>query len=94
MISWWLTDATLVTNWLSGTPLTVVDPLGGHTNGTPGLHFWAWQFADKSTNTFVWADEQITVTTNFGVGLTDIFSNQWSGPIGIEPVIAWGWHGP
>jgi len=48
----------------------------------------------RSTNTIVWADEQITVSTNFGVGLTDIWSNQWTGPIGIEPVIAWGWHGP
>jgi PKD repeat protein len=91
MISWWLNNGTPLANWLSGGPLTVVDPLGGYTNGTPGLHFWAWQFADGSTNTFVWADEQITVSTNFGVGLTDIFSNQWTGPIGMEPVIAWGW---
>lgn len=93
MISWWLNGATPVMNWLSGSPLLVADPLGGYTSGTPGLHFYSWQFADGTTNTFVWADEEITsgVTTNLGVGVTDIFSNQWNGPIGIEPVIAWGW---
>jgi PKD repeat protein len=91
MMSWWLTGATPIANWLSGSPLTVVDPLGGYSNGTPGLHFWTWQFADGSTNTFVWSDEQANVTTNVGLGLTDIFSNQWTGPVGVEPVIAWGW---
>ncbi|MGD0060438.1 MAG: hypothetical protein ABSD58_13565, partial [Verrucomicrobiia bacterium] len=90
MISWWLTGAIPVTNWLSGSSLTVTNPAGGYI-GTPGLHFWTWQFANGGTNTFVWSDEQITVSTNFGVGLTDIFSNEWAGPIGIEPVIAWGW---
>jgi hypothetical protein len=88
-----LTGGASLTNWLSGTTITVTNPAGGYT-GTAGLHFWTWQFAGGSTNTFVWADEQITVTTNFGVGLTDIFSNEWTGPIGIEPVIAWDWHGP
>lgn len=91
MTSWWLNNGTPLANWLSGGPLTVVDPLGGYTSGAPGLHFWMWQFADGSTNTFVWSDEQATITTNLGVGLTDIFSNQWNGPIGMEPVIAWGW---
>jgi hypothetical protein len=95
MLSWWLpTNATLITTWLSGTQLVVNNIHTLAYNGTPGLHFWTWKFADGTTNTFVWADEQITVSTNFGVGLTDIFSNQWNGPIGIEPVIAWGWHGP
>jgi hypothetical protein len=93
MISWWFKDATPVTNWLSGTDLTVVDTLGGYT-GTPGLHFYEWKFADGTTNTVIWADEQIKVSTNFGVGLTDIWSNQWTGAIGIEPVIAWGWPKP
>jgi hypothetical protein len=93
MVSWWLTGGASLTNWLSGTTITVTNPAGGYT-GTAGLHFWTWQFAGGSTNTFVWADEQITVTTNFGVGLTDIFSNEWTGPIGIEPVIAWRWPGP
>ena len=93
MISWWLTGATPITSWLSGSPITVVDPLGGYTRGPPGLHFWTWQFANRTTNTFIWADEALAsgVTTNIGAGLTDIFSNQWNGPIGIEPVIAWGW---
>ena len=91
MISWWLENATPLTNWLSGSELYVADAYGNYTNGTPGLHFYEWQFANGATNTFVWADEQITVTTNFGVGLTDIFSNQWTGPVGKEPVIAWGW---
>jgi PKD repeat protein len=91
MISWWLTGATPVMHWLSGGPLLVVDPQGGYTHGTPGLHFWSWQFADGNTNTFIWADEQTTVGTNLGVGLTDIFSNQWTQPVGMEPVIAWGW---
>jgi hypothetical protein len=92
MISWWLTGATPVMSWLSGSLLRVLDPLGGYTTGgTPGLHFHSWVFTNGTTNTFIWADEGITVTTNFGVGLTDMFSNQWNGPIGIEPVIAWGW---
>jgi PKD repeat protein len=93
MISWWLTRATPIAHWLSGNQIVYVDPLGGYTNGPPGLHFWEWQFANGTTNTFVWADEALAsgVTTNFGVELTDIFSNQWNGPIGIEPVIAWGW---
>lgn len=92
MISWWLNDATLITKWLSGSPLLIVDSLGGYRSGeTPGLHFYEWQFADGSTNTVIWADEETTVTTNLGVGLTDIWSNQWTGPIGIEPVIAWNW---
>ncbi|MGD1019369.1 MAG: thrombospondin type 3 repeat-containing protein [Verrucomicrobiia bacterium] len=91
MVSWWLTGARPLTNWLSGSVLRVVDPLGGYTSGTPGLHFYTWVFTNATTNTFIWADEQTTVTTNFGVGLTDLFSNQWNGPIGIEPVIAWGW---
>jgi len=93
MSSWWLTGATPIAHWRSGGPLTVVDPLGGYTNGPAGLHFWEWQFANGTTNTFIWADEALSggISTNFGVGLTDIFSNQWNGPIGIEPVIAWGW---
>jgi len=91
MVSWWLNHGTPLANWLSGSPMTVVDPMGGYTNGTPGLHFWMWQFADGSTNTIIWADEGTAITTNFGAGLTDIFSNQWTGPIGEEPVIAWGW---
>ncbi|HTS19276.1 MAG TPA: LamG-like jellyroll fold domain-containing protein [Verrucomicrobiae bacterium] len=92
MLSWWLTGSTRIRNWLSGTPLTRVTPSGDISNGcVPGLHFWSFQFADHSTNTFIWADEGYSFTTNFGVGLTDIWSNQWTGPIGIEPVIAWGW---
>lgn len=91
MVSWWVNNGTPLANWLSGSLLTIANPLGVYTNGTPGLHFWTWQFADGSTNTFVWSDEQVNVTTNLGVGLTDIFSNQWTGPIGMEPVIAWGW---
>jgi hypothetical protein len=46
MVSWWLNHGTPLANWLSGSPMTVVDPMGGYTNGTPGLHFWMWQFAD------------------------------------------------
>ncbi|MGO9245251.1 MAG: PKD domain-containing protein [Verrucomicrobiia bacterium] len=91
MLSWWLTGGTPLANWLSGNPLVCIDMMGSYSNGPPGLHFWEWQFADGTTNTFVWSDEMVTVTTNFGVGLTDIFSNQWNGPIGMEPVIAWGW---
>jgi PKD domain len=91
MISWWLGVGNPITHWLSGTPLLRVTPQGGIGCGTPGLHFWEFQFADGSTNTIVWADEGTTVATNFGVGLTDIFSNAWTGPIGEEPVIAWGW---
>jgi hypothetical protein len=90
MISWWLNNATLIANWLSGSPLQRYNAQLAY-NGTPGLHFWEWQFTDGSTNTVIWADEGTTITTNLGVGLTDIFSNQWTGPIGIEPVIAWGW---
>jgi hypothetical protein len=91
MLSWWLNGATSITNWLSGTSLNVVSELGSYNSGTPGLHFWEWQFANGTTNTFVWADEVTTVTTNLGVGLTDIFSNQWTGPIDMTPVIAWNW---
>jgi hypothetical protein len=92
MISWWLTGGASLMNWLSGTVITYDTPTT-ISNGVPGLHFWTWQFADGTTNTFVWADEVLSngVSTNFGVGLTDIFSNEWTGPIGIEPVIAWGW---
>ncbi|HVM62082.1 MAG TPA: PKD domain-containing protein [Verrucomicrobiae bacterium] len=91
MLSWWLTGSRLIADWLSGSPLVVVNPQGGVGSGTPGLHFWEFEFADGTTNTILWADEETTVTTNLGVGLTDIYSNAWTGPIGIEPVIAWGW---
>ena len=94
MISWWLHGATPITNWLSGNQIVYVDPLGGYTNGPPGLHFWEWQFGNGTTNTFVWADEQTTITTNLGVGLTDIYSNSWRQPIGEEPLIAWNWPTP
>ena len=91
MISWWLNNATFIASWRSGSPLIIANPLGGYTSGTPGLHFYEWQFADGSTNTIIWSDEETTVTTNFGMGVTDLYSNQWTGPIGKEPVIAWGW---
>jgi PKD repeat protein len=93
MISWWLTGSTPIANWLSGTMLMWENAMV-LTNGTPGLHFWEFQFADGSRNTFVWADEGYSFTTNFGVGLTDIYSNSWTGSIGSEPVIAWGWPVP
>ena len=55
------------------------------------MHFWEFKFRDGTVNTFIWADEGYSFTTNFGVGLTDIYSNSWAGSIGSEPVIAWGW---
>ncbi|HTS16513.1 MAG TPA: PKD domain-containing protein [Verrucomicrobiae bacterium] len=91
LVSWWLSGSTLLANWLSGSPLVIADPRGHIASGTPGLHFWEFQFADGTTNTFIWADEATTVATNFGVGLTDLYSNAWTGPIGMEPVLAWGW---
>jgi hypothetical protein len=56
------------------------------------LHFWEFKFHDGSVNTFIWADEGYSFKTNFGVGLTDIYSNSWAAAIGSEPVIAWGWN--
>jgi PKD repeat protein len=95
MLSWWLNGGTAITNWLSGTPVTRVTPTGILSNGcVPGLHFWEFQFADGATNTFIWADESYSFAANFGVGLTDVYSNQWTGSIGSEPVIAWGWPKP
>ena len=91
ILGWWLNGAEPVTNWISGTQETWADAWGGRTGGVPGLHFFEFQFGDGTTNTFVWADEDTQITTNFGVGLTDIFSNSWTTAIGKEPVIAWGW---
>jgi PKD repeat protein len=89
MISWWLSGSVPITNWLSGTMLTWQEATV-LASGNPGLHFWQFQFADGSTNTFVWADEETTITTNFGFSVTDIYSNRWNGPINDEPVIVWG----
>jgi PKD repeat protein len=92
MLSWWLQGSAPITNWLSGTPVTRVQPNGVISNGcVPGLHFWAFRFANGTTNTFVWADEGYGFTTNLGVGLTDIWSNRWTGAITNEPLIAWSY---
>jgi len=42
---------------------------------------------------YVVVAEGTTTMTNLGVLVTDIWSNTWTGPIGEEPVIAWGWAG-
>jgi hypothetical protein len=94
ILGWWLNEAVPLTNWLSGSRETWANPRGGRTGGVPGLHFFEFRFANGTTNTFVWADEDTQITTNFGVGLTDIFSNSWTDAIGKEPVIAWGWPKP
>jgi PKD repeat protein len=93
MLSWWLNGSVPIRHWLSGTPLIVDSPSGELRNGCiPGLHFWEFKFRDGTKNTFIWADEGCSFKTNFGVALTDIYSNSWRGAIGSEPVIAWGWN--
>ena len=93
MLSWWLNGAEPMKHWLSGSPLILESPSGQLWPGSvPGLHFWEFKFHDGSVNTFIWADEGYSFKTNFGVGLTDIYSNSWAAAIGSEPVIAWGWN--
>jgi PKD repeat protein len=92
MLAWWLEGAAPLANWQSGSTLWLTNCYAGYySNGVPGLHFWSFAFTNGTTNTFLWADEGFSFTTNFGVGITDIYSNQWTGSIGEEPVIAWGW---
>jgi hypothetical protein len=65
------------------------------TNWVSGdFHFAESVWSNGKTNTFVWATEGTSVTTNLGVSVTDVWSNQWTGAIGEEPVIAWGWAEP
>ena len=79
------TSAFLMTwYWLNGATLV--------TNWVSGnLHVAESVWSNGMTNTFVWAGEGTNVTTNLAVQVTDIWSNQWTGAIGEEPVIAWGW---
>ena len=79
------TAAFLMTShWLNG-----ARPVTNWVSGN--LHFAESIWASGRTNTFVWASEGTTATTNLGVGMTDIWSNSWNGAIGEEPVIAWDW---
>jgi hypothetical protein len=79
MTGHWLNHSKPLTNWISG-----------------NLHFAESVCTNGQSNTFtfVWSAEGTTVSTNLGVLTTDIYSNEWSGDIGEEPVIAWGWPPP
>jgi len=79
------TSAFLMTSyWLNG-----ATPVTNWVSGNFHLAESVW--SNGMTNTFVWATEGTSVTTNLGVTVTDVWSNQWTGAIGEEPVIAWGW---
>jgi hypothetical protein len=60
---------------------------------TNSLHFFTFQMSAGSTNTVVWADEGLSISTNLSVPIVDVYSNQWTGgAIMEEPVIAEGYY--
>ena len=78
------TSAFLMTEyWLNN-----ATPVRNWTNGN--LHCAAFIWGGQ-TNTFLWSSEGTQTLVKLGTFVSDIWSNQWTGSITEEPVIAWRW---